>query len=224
MAGFKLSTSDRENIKEAIENAEKNTSGEIVTAIIKESSDYAFYELVTALIGGFLTYLYCIFSYEKIAQWLEGLFWDYSEIYVVSFLGAVVIISVGIIYLLTNISGVDRFIVPGRIISKRVNQRVKTHFLEAGLSNTRDHTGILIFISYREKRIELLADSGINNLIPEEKWKSIVNNLIADIKNKKTGTGIVKAVEECGKILSEHFPIKSDDTNELPDDINILED
>jgi putative membrane protein len=221
---FNLTGRDKETIKEAIGRAEKNTSGEIVTAIIKESSDYAFYELLTAIIGGFLTYLISIYFYAEIAQWLEGLFWDYTDIYTATFLGGAVILSTGTIYLLVNVPGIDRFIVPGKIITRRVNQRAKGHFLEAGLSNTRDRTGILIFISYREKRIELLADSGISSLIPEEKWKGIVNDLIVEIKKKKIGEGIVKAVEECGELLSEHFPIKSDDTNELPNDINILED
>lgn len=219
-----LTQKDLENIKEATANAEKTTSGEIVTAIIKESSDYAFYELFVSLIGGFLSYLIGLYFYDSIAAWLNGIFWNYTPVYTGSFLGIILITVTGLIYLLTNIPGVDNLIVPGRIIKKRVHQRAISYFFETGLANTRDRTGILIFISYREKRIELLADSGINELISKNKWESIVNNLISEIKRNKTGDGIVKAIHDCGELLSKHFPIKPDDTNELPNDINILED
>jgi len=224
MKNFSLTQEDRDNIEEATAKAEKTTSGEIVTAIIKESSDYAFYELLAALTGGFISFLAALYFYDSISAWLEGLFWEYSPVYSASFLGILVIAVSGLLYILANIPGVDNIIVPGRVIRKHVKQRAIGHFVEAGLANTKDRTGILIFISYQEKRIELLADTGINVLIPKEKWKDIVENLIKDIRDKNTGEGIVKAIDECGKLLSKHFPIKPDDTNELSNDINILED
>ena len=224
MKKFSLTQEDRDNIKEAAVRAEKTTSGEIVTAIIKESSDYAFYELLAALTGGFISFLAALYFYGSISTWLEGLFWEYSPVYSASFMGLLVIAVSGLLYILANIPGVDNLIVPGRVIRKHVKQRAIGHFVEAGLANTKDRTGILIFISYQEKRIELLADTGINELIPKEKWNDIVENLVKNIRNKNTGEGIVKAIDECGKLLSKHFPIKPDDTNELSNDINILED
>jgi putative membrane protein len=223
MKRFILTEEERNNIKKATAEAEGKTSGELVTAIIKESSDYAFYELLAALIGGFLSYLIALYFYDPISRWMETLFWDYSSVYYAAFIGALIIAVTGLLYLLANIPGFDRIIVPGKIIRKSVKQRAVSHFAEAGLANTRDRTGILIFISYREKRIELLADKGINELIPKENWDTIVNNLVKDIKAGKTAAGIITAIEECGELLANHFPIKND-TNELPNDINILED
>jgi len=224
MKKFSLTQEDKDNIKEATAKAEKTTSGEIVTAIIKESSDYAFYELLAALTGGFISFLAALYFYDSISAYLEGLFWEYSPIYSTSFIGILVIAVSGLLYILANIPGVDNLIVPGKIIRKYVKQRAIGHFVEAGLANTRDRTGILIFISYQERRIELLADTGINKLIQKEKWNDIVDKLVRDIRNKKTGEGLVQAIDECGKLLSKHFPIKPDDTNELSNDINILED
>ena len=224
MKKFNLTSEEMEDVENAVKKAEQNTSGEIATAIIKESSDYAFYEIIVALIAGFIAYMICLYLYTPISVWLESLFWEYTAIYSAAFLGTAAIISIGTVYLLANIPGADRFIVPRRIISKNVKQRAVNYFSEAGLFNTRDRSGILIFISYREKRIELLADSGISALISEEKWKDIVDTLVRDIKKKETGRGLVKAIAQCGKLLAEHFPIKDDDTNELNDGINILED
>ncbi len=224
MKRFSLSQEDREAIRDATARVEKTTAGEIATAIVKESADYAFYELRAALIGGFLSFLAMLYFYDSISIWLDELFWDFAPVYSASFMGIVVIVVTGLLYILSNIPGADRFLVPGKIISQHVRQRALRYFIEAGITDTKERTGILIFISYREKRIELIADSGINKLIPKEKWNTIVDSIIKDIREKRTAEGLVKAINECGKLLTEHFPIQSDDTNELSNDINILED
>ena len=32
-----------------------------------------------------------------------------------------------------------------------------------------------------------------------------------------------QAIAQCGEVLSKHYPIKPDDTNELPNELRILE-
>jgi len=219
-----LSESDNERVKQAVSKAESKTSGEIVTAIIKESSDYAFFELVASLVGGFLYYLVCLFLYNDISSWLKSLFWTYSDVYTTTFIGLSTIVVVGLFYLIANINGVDRLIVPAKIISKKVNRRALLFFGESGLFDTKDRTGVLIFISLREKRVELLADSGINAHVPQEAWNGIVENLLSKLKENNIVDGMVEAVESCGEMLIEHFPIQPDDENELSDDVHILED
>ncbi len=224
MSKFTLSEKDNEKIKQAVNLAESKTSGEIVTAIIKESSDYAFYELLAALAGGFIYYLVCLFLYNDITSWLNDLFWSYTEVYSTTFIGLSTIIVIGLIYLVANIEGFDRLIVPKKIISKKVNRRALLFFGESGLFDTRDRTGVLIFISLREKRVELIADTGINAMVKEDDWSGVVSDLISHLKKKKMIDGLAEAVDSCGNILAEHFPIKDDDENELSDEVHILED
>ena len=81
MSKFKLSEADNDKVKEAISRAESKTSGEIVTAIIKESSDYAIYELQASLVGGFLYYLVCL-----IAQLAITLFQRLGRLLITQFL------------------------------------------------------------------------------------------------------------------------------------------
>jgi putative membrane protein len=224
MNTFKLSDEDNERIKRAVGRAEGRTSGEIVTAIIKESSDYAFYELVASLAAGFIYYLICLFAYNDISRLLSRMFWSYTEMYTTLFIGITTIIMIGLFYILANIEGVDRLIVPSGVISRKVNRRALLFFGESGLFDTKDRTGVLIFISLREKRVELLADKGINALVKEDAWNHIVSGLISSIKEKKLVDGLVQAVDDCGDILVEHFPKQADDENELSDDVHILED
>ena len=219
-----LSEKDNELIKEAVKKAESKTSGEIVTAIIKESSDYAFFELLASLVGGFIYYSLCLIFYSEISTWLNRLFWTFNPIYPTLFIGISTVLVIGILYLLANIEGVDRLIVPRSVISKKVNRRALLFFGESGLFNTKDRTGVLIFISMREKRVELIADSGINDKVDQTAWTNIVENLIAKLKERQMVEGIVDAITACGYMLVEHFPIEPNDENELSDDVHILED
>lgn len=224
MKRYKLSEADNDRVRKAVAQAESKTSGEIVTAIIRESSDYAFYELRASLAGGFLYYMISLFFYSDISLFLQRLFWSYSDIYPILFLGSTTALVIGLLYVAANIEGVDRLIVPSRIIGKKVNRRALLFFGESGLFDTKDRTGVLIFISQREKRVELIADKGINSKVEEKAWTEVVDKLIGRLKENKMVDGLVEAVTSCGDMLEEHFPIEPDDENELTDDVHVLED
>lgn len=219
-----LSEAENQKIKEAVANAESKTSGEIVTAIIKESSDYAFHELLASLFGGFIFYTISLIFYGDISRWLERTFWSYNVSWPAIFIGVSTLAVIGLLYLIANIEGVDRLIVPAKTIDREVKRRAMLFFGEAGLFDTKDRTGILIFISLREKRVELIADKGINEKVEKDTWNDIVDKLIDDIKAGDMVEGLADAVESCGDRLVEHFPIEPDDRNELSDDVHILED
>lgn len=219
-----LSEKDQKRISDAVAKAESRTSGEIVTALIRESSDYAFHELLASLFGGFIFYTVSMISYGPIAAFLERNFWSYNESWPALFIGIGTILTMGVLYLLANVEGVDRLIVPSSTISRKVNRRAVLFFSEANLFDTKDRTGILIFVSLREKRVELLADKGINDKVDKDTWNDVVENLLIAIKKGQMADGLVKAVESCGERLVEHFPIAPDDENELSNEVHILED
>ncbi|MCK4653497.1 MAG: TPM domain-containing protein [Candidatus Cloacimonetes bacterium] len=223
MPKFKLKQDDLKKISSAVKNAEKKTSGEIVTAIIKESYNYAIYELIFAVITGLIYFIIMMFFVGNIEKWLEGIFWDYSIHHLVMFYGFSTFIVITILYFIGNISNVDRFIVAKKIMQIKVNERAIRHFMESGVCNTKERTGILIFISILERRVELLADSGINEKIPQGKWQNIVDNIIKGIKKKNVTAHLIESINDCGDLLAQHFPIQPDDVNELSDEIDILE-
>ena len=62
--------------------------------------------------------------------------------------------------------------------------------------------------SYREGQDEGIDLKGFTD-------DEIVAMIIEGIKSDNQADAICKAVDEMGRILKEHFPIKADDTNEL---------
>lgn len=92
-------------------------------------------------------------------------------------------------------------------------------FYEEGLNNTKDQTGVLILIILENKTIELLADHGINEKVSPNSWGNIVQKMSNSFKQGDFCKGLCDAVKEVGEHLKTHFPIKPDDTDELPDDV-----
>ncbi len=219
---MKLSDDDLKKISESVNSAEKTTSGEIATAIIKESSDYAFYELAFSLIIGGLYFIGLMLFSGSAQSWLKSLFWDYNPIYFSIFTGFSIFTVIGITYVLSNIPAIDRLIIPKKVMQKKVHNRAVRHFIESGTCYTQDRTGILIFISQMERKVILLADRGINEKIPQDKWDKIVSDLVDGIKDNNIVNSITTSVKTCGEILTTQFPIKEGDINELSDDIQVL--
>lgn len=94
-------------------------------------------------------------------------------------------------------------------------------FVKLGMDKTEDKTGVLIFVLFKDKVFEIIADEGINSKIKQDKWDLITFQLKTDFSNRNYKTGLLKCINEIGKVLMEEFPIKPGDKNELPDDIVI---
>jgi putative membrane protein len=223
MSKLKFSANDLKRIAESVKSAEKKTSGEISVAFIKESSDYAKYELLFAIITGFIYAGLIMLFRSPTESLIKSLFWDFSTTHLILFYGLSPFVIITLFYLIANIPFVDRIIIPKKKMEKNVRERASRYFIEAGVSNTRDRTGILIFLSFLERRVILLADIGVNSGVFSERSPEIISNITSGIKTGQTVEKLIKSIELCGELISHDVPIKPDDTNELKDDVTILE-
>ncbi|MDX2438077.1 MAG: hypothetical protein QNL88_13630, partial [Acidobacteriota bacterium] len=91
-------------------------------------------------------------------------------------------------------------------------------FVEEEVFDTRDRTGILVFLSLCEHRAVILADAGINRSVPDGTWQTLVDDLVAGIKAGRAADAMKKTVIRCGEVLEEHeVALRPDDVDELPD-------
>ncbi len=102
---------------------------------------------------------------------------------------------------------------------KTVKEIALEEFYNLKMNETRDKTGILIFILLKEKQFQILADEGINEKVDTDIWSSQAEILIDYFKNENYTEGLVTLIQNMGKILTQYFPIKDDDTNELSNDV-----
>jgi uncharacterized membrane protein len=92
-------------------------------------------------------------------------------------------------------------------------------FEKLGIADTRDKTGILIFVLFEERFYDILADEGIYEKISDEVWDNLEAKLKDEFSQGSYVNGIIHVVKKMGEILSREFPRKADDVNELPDEV-----
>ncbi len=98
---------------------------------------------------------------------------------------------------------------------KTVRELAEEEFVKLGIDKTRDKTGIIIFFLLEAREFYIMADEGINNKVPEKTWDRVKDEMQSFFMEGKFSAGILQGVDRVGNILSEHFPIKPDDTNEI---------
>ena len=99
--------------------------------------------------------------------------------------------------------------------SSSIYKLAKKEFYNLKVDKTRDKTGILIFLLLNKKQFYILADEGINAIVPENTWDEIKEEMQNMFREGKFCNGIIHGIKEVGALLSKHFPMKPDDTNEL---------
>ena len=82
---------------------------------------------------------------------------------------------------------------------------------------THGRTGILVYLSMRERRAQIIADEAIASKVSPETWGEAMAAMLVHIKDGRVADGMIAAVEQVGIVLAEHFPRAEDDVNELPD-------
>jgi uncharacterized membrane protein len=85
------------------------------------------------------------------------------------------------------------------------------------LSKTKDQTGILFFLLLDERKFHIVADEGIHRKVSDGTWEQVAHSMSSDFRGGKFREGIVRGVEHVGRILSEAFPRRADDKNEISD-------
>ncbi|MGK2906281.1 MAG: TPM domain-containing protein [Desulfuromonadales bacterium] len=198
---------ERERIKSAVQQAEKRTSGEIVPMVVDESYDYPRAEILGA---GFFSLAAAV---SLSWAWFDESLWHFLWLFALCYFPFKLLIR--------NLPALRRRLIHPDEISEEVAEKAALVFLEQGLHHTRDETGILILISLFERRVQILADRGINAVAPANQWDGIVETITAGIQCGDTCTALCLAIETCGRLLEEHFPLKADDTNELPNNLVI---
>jgi putative membrane protein len=207
---FTFSEEQKNEIEKAVKNLEAKTSGEMVPYIVPGSDIYVegtLYTIISFLIIGIVIVMGASLS------WLlpAGI----SIIDIIIFIVIMMFVGFIISYIF------PRFriqMVSNSTVERRVMQRAETAFLEREVFNTGKRIGILLFISELEKKVLILADSGISKIVPNEEWQNIVDDLIDYIKKKKTAEGIVRAIDQCTDLLIKSG-IENDESagNQLPD-------
>ena len=210
-----MTEADLTKIKEAVATAEKQTSGEIIPYIVAKSGHHEVAVWRGAALTAFLAYAILL-----LIRWFAG--WGGASV-TEGIIPVLVIVLAGGIGAAASqwIPALKRCLTGQQRLAMATHQRAMQAFVEKEVFSTRERTGILLFVSLFEHRIEVVGDTGINAKVMSEDWIQIVAIIQQHIKAGRLTEGLVEGIHKCGHLLERAgVEIRSDDTNELSDDVS----
>jgi putative membrane protein len=190
-----------QRIEAAVRAAEQRTSGEIVPVVVDRSDGYAAVRMVSACALAFAAGL------VTLATPLDPLLW----------LPPIQAAAFGLAYLAGAQRELLRRLIPAQQREQCARRAAGLAFFELGLSSTRDHTGILLYVTLLEHQVVVLADRGIDAHVEPGTWDGVVEHILAGIRSGRAEEGLCEAIARCADLLATRFPPRADDVNELPD-------
>ncbi len=230
MAVTTLTSDDRRAIAEAVGRAEEATSGEIVCVLAPEADDYAEVPVAWAAALALAAPLLAVLAGWRPSlrlSWLHS--WEAGraalDVQLVEMLAAFVAIQAvlfGLVFALLQVPALRRALTPGALKAAKVRKGAASQFLATGLAAAPERTGVLIYASMGDRRVEVIADRLIHDKVGEAAWREAVQAVEAGMKGGVSGGGFVRAVEVCGAALAAHFPPTGPRANAFPDDLREL--
>jgi uncharacterized membrane protein len=93
-------------------------------------------------------------------------------------------------------------------------------FGRLNMHRTRQRNGVLFYLAIDDHKFAILGDAGINAVTPDDFWAVISSRMEELFRQGEFTRGLVTGITMAGEQLSEHFPYRDDDVNELADDIS----
>ena len=94
-------------------------------------------------------------------------------------------------------------------------------FRKLKMHKTELRNGVLFYLAVSDKKFAILGDKGINEKVPENFWDNIKELMLDHFKKQQCTEGLCKGIEMAGEKLKTHFPLQSNDTNEITNEISI---
>ena len=201
----RLDDAAKEALSRAVEAVEGVSSAEVVIAVRPESSPphqlYALAPPAFALLG--LVFLVeSPWPFSNLALWLDTCFFAIAGFGLCKWL-----------------PGFGRlFILPGAR-ERGVAQAAYREWVERGVVETRERTGVLVYVSQRERAAKVLFDRGVSQRVPAEALAQAAARVESAAAAPSDGEQLARAIEALGPLLGRYLPRAHDDVNELADGV-----
>lgn len=97
-------------------------------------------------------------------------------------------------------------------------ERAITMFGKLGVWDTEANNGVLIYLLLADRRIEVVADRGVQRHVGPDGWRTIVDQLASACRESRFEAGIIQAIGEVDRLLCRHFPVAEGHGN--PDELS----
>lgn len=106
------------------------------------------------------------------------------------------------------------------VIAKRCKgdalAEAKRYFVELGLQNTRGKTGVLLYFCPRDRKIAILGDQGIHELVGQAFWNGVIAHALVLLREGEVLRALFVAIDTIGQAFRRHLPRDQGEGDELP--------
>ncbi|MBN2663820.1 MAG: hypothetical protein JXR68_09245 [Bacteroidales bacterium] len=190
---------------QTIQEIENNSLVEVVTIIRQQSQKYTDVALKVAAVFTVILFSVLIFIPFDISTSVLHL------LPILSFMA--------VFYVVMSIPMLLRLFISQKRIDKSVEIMGRAIFQKGGIRFTEQRIGILIFISYFEKKVFIVADRGVHLAVPKEDLDNLENRFNNIFENKSVADEFLKELSSCKDVFSQYIPPVENDINELPDNL-----
>ena len=106
---------------------------------------------------------------------------------------------------------------PLRDYFARVNARDRAVelFSRMRVWDTERNTGVLIYLLLADRRVEVVADRGINAKVDEKAWEAVCRDMQRAFREHRFEAGALAGIRAVSELLAANFPPQAGNPNEL---------
>ena len=95
--------------------------------------------------------------------------------------------------------------------------RARQVFALQGVWNTDENNGVLIYVLLADRRVEIVADRGIDAKAAAGQWQATCLAMEKHFRERRFEEGAIVGVKAVSALLAQHFPATGKGRNELGD-------
>ena len=94
-------------------------------------------------------------------------------------------------------------------------ERAVQVFAQLGVWDTEANNGVLIYLCWADRDVEIVADRGFNGAVSAAEWSAVCATMERLFAEQRPRDAMIEGVRAVGKLIARHFPAV--DRNELAD-------
>jgi putative membrane protein len=215
---------EQDKINQAVVEAEKRTSGEIVPVVATASGRYDRAEDVAGLLLGLAVLTATWLWFQRVVP-VQG-DWEQGQRLTLGLPWILLIVAVSFVVgatLASRIGWLRRLLVSNREMREEVQRAAWQAFGNFRVGRTAAGTGILLYVSLFEQMVCVLGDDPIAARLDQKTWDEIRDTITEGIRGRQAAGAFCQAIARCGELLSQHFPYRMGDVNELSDELRVID-
>jgi hypothetical protein len=92
-------------------------------------------------------------------------------------------------------------------------ERALEVFARSGVWDTEANNGVLIYVLWADRDVEIVADRGFNGKVTPEEWSEVCHRMEALFASNQPQQAVLEGIRATGALIAKHYPAV--DRNEL---------